>query len=274
MHPDSGIDHALPHPAPTGATIYHWRGGLLLLAQTLLLDRPTAPIAATLRIALGQPYTIEVEDRILTTRASLVAPKQCRKQLTAVNSELALFYLPIERPEYASLRQRLGNEPIVELDIALFEPVLSRLRAAFERRLSGPQVKVLALDTLALVAGPADVAPAIDPRISKVCTLLAETPLNQFDLNALARKVHLSPSRLRSLFKQQIGHPIGEYARWCATWLGVNLWQPGRTFTDIAFDAGFFDLAHSDRTFVEVFGMSPSLAIDSNFVTLINCDQS
>ena len=120
--------HDAEHPAPHGATIYHWHGGLLLLTNSLYLDRPTSPIAATLRIALGEPYTIEVEGRVLTTRASLVGPKRCRNRITAVNSDMALFYLPIERPEYAGLRTLLGQEAVVELSLDIFEPVLPRLR--------------------------------------------------------------------------------------------------------------------------------------------------
>lgn len=86
----------LPHPAPQGTTIYHWHGGLLLLAKTLVLDRPTSPVAATLRIALGKPYTIEVQDRRLTTRASLVGSKVCHKAITAIGSDLAPLYFAVE----------------------------------------------------------------------------------------------------------------------------------------------------------------------------------
>ena len=264
--------HDAEHPAPYGATIYHWHGGLLLLTNSLYLDRPTAPIAATLRIALGEPYTIEVEGRVLTTRASLVGPKRCRNRITAVNSDMALFYLPIERPEYAGLRTLLGQEAVVELSLDIFEPVLPRLRQIFKGELSGPEVKALTDETLLLAAGSLAAPVEIDWRIRKVCDLLARTPLNQFDLDRLAEQVHLSASRLRSLFRQQIGHPIGEYARWSAVWQAVAKWKEGKTFTDVALEAGFFDLAHADRTCVEVFGMRPSLATDTGFVRLICCD--
>ncbi|MES2719355.1 MAG: AraC family transcriptional regulator [Pseudomonadota bacterium] len=264
--------HDAQHPAPHGATIYHWHGGLLMLTNSLYLDRPTAPIAATLRIALGEPYTIEVEGRVLTTRASLVGPKRCRNRITAVNSDMALFYLPIERPEYAGLRALLGKEAVVELPLETFDPVLARLRQIFNDQLSGSEVKALTDETLLLAAGSLTVTEEIDWRIRKVCDLLARTPLNQFDLEGLAKQVHMSASRLRSLFRQQIGYPIGEYARWSAMWQAVSKWRKDKTFTDVALEAGFFDLAHADRTCMEVFGMRPSLATDTGFVRLICCD--
>ena len=95
---------------------------------------------------------------------------------------------------------------------------------------------------------------------------MANMPLNEFNIENLAQQVYLSSSRLRSLFKQNIGHSIGEYARWSAVWQAVDQYTPGRSFTDVAMETGFFDLPHVSRTFVEVFGISPSLAIDSDFI--------
>ena len=254
------------YPSAEGMSLYYWHGGLLLLARTLMLNRPTTSIAATLRIALGDPYTIEVEGRELTTRASIVAPKSRRASVNACDSDMALFYLPVERPEYSSLRRRFGSEPVIELDLADFNPVLPRLRLAFDGKLAGPEIKALVYETLGIVAGPAADAVAIDPRILYCCEVLATLPLNEFNIDSLAQQVHLSSSRLRSLFKQSIGHSIGEYARWSAVWLAMGRYTPDRSFTEVAMEAGFFDLAHVSRTFVEVFGISPSLAVDSDFL--------
>lgn len=263
---------SLPHPAPQGVTIYHWHGGLLLLARTLVLTRPTSPIAATLRIALDAPYTIDVEGQTLVTYASLVAPKRERRRVVALQSDIALLYLPIERPEYTALRQRLGAQALITFERTHFAAVLPRLRQAFDGALTAAEVKALAVDTLALVAGPLTVPRTMDERIHKICARLAVTPLDQQDIERLAAEVHLSPAWLRALFKREVGSSIGEYGRWCATWQAVGHWKPGRSFTEASMEAGFFDLAHIDKTFAEVFGMSPSLATDERFVRLIHCD--
>ena len=243
----------------------------MLLARTLVLRRPTSPIAATLRIALDEPYEIDVEGRQLRTRASLVAPKRCRRSVTAVGSDLVLLYVPIEWPEHTGLRRLLGDAPIVELDFERFAPVLPGLRAAFNGRLDGAGVKALARQTLGLLASPED-AEALDARVREACRLLADTPLNEFRTEAIARRLHLSPSRLRALFRQDIGYPIGEYARWSAVWQTVGQWRPGKRFTEAALDGGFYDLAHADHAFLEVFGMTPSAVTDPGLVSLIDCD--
>ena len=90
--------------------------------------------------------------------------------------------------------------------------------------------------------------------------------------DALAAQVHLSPSRLRELFKQQVGTTIGEYARWQSIWRMTFLWKDGVKFTDLAIEAGFHDLAHADRVFLESFGISPSSLIDSRYFRLVQCN--
>lgn len=261
----------LPHPAPAGTTIYHWQGGLLLLARTLVLTRPTMPISATLRLAISKPYTVEVEDCSLETRASLVGSKRLRKRIVAVDSDMALFYFPIEWPEYAGLRKALDAKAMLELDIARFAPVMDRLQDAFSGRLTGAQVRELSRDTLALVVDAEEPYDPLDPRIRRACEILATTPLDAFTPQRIAEQVALSPSRLRALFKQQVGHSIGEYARWSAVWQAMGHWRPERTFGEAAATAGFYDLAHGDKAFTEVFGMSPSLATNPQFVNLIRC---
>lgn len=261
------------HPAPVGATIYYWHCGLLLLAPTLVLDRPTSPLSVTLRIACREPYTIEVEGRTLTTRASLVGSKAGRRRITAINSDIALFYLSPERPEYAALLDVLGGEPMVDLDVERFAPILPTLRSAFDGSLGGAAVKTLVHDAVRALTGvDAPPKPPLDLRIGKACEILDQLSLSEVNLEALAQQVHLSPSRLRDLFKQQTGSTVGDYARWQAVWRAVFLWKQGRKLTDVAVEAGFYDLAHADRTFVEVFGMNPSTAIDPRFVRIVNCD--
>ena len=263
----------LPHPAPAGVTIYYWPCSLVLLARSLILDRPTGPLSATLRIACGEPYTIEVEGRTLRTRASLVAPKAERKRVIAQNSDIALFYLPVDMPEYAGLKSVLGDQPVLDLPIADFEPYLPTIRRAMTETLPPAEIRALADRMVETVTGRnmPGVEP-IDPRVTAACRVLDELPLSEVTVDAVAGQVHLSPSRLRELFKRQTGFTLGEYARWRAVWRAALYWKRGRTLTDVAVRAGFHDLAHADRAFNEVFGMNPSTAIDPRYVTLINCE--
>ena len=90
-------------------------------------------------------------------------------------------------------------------------------------------------------------------------------------LTALARRLCLSPSRLRHLFKEVTGNTVSHYARWAAVWRVVSLWSQGRRLTEIAQEVRFHDLAHLDHAFNEVFGLNPSSVINPENVTLIRC---
>jgi AraC-like DNA-binding protein len=255
-----------------GATIYYWKRGLLLLAPTLVLDRPTSPLTATLHIACREPYTIEVEGRCLKTRASLVAPRAERRRVVAVNSDIALFYFPLEMSEYSGLKNVLNGESLIDLPYAPFEPLLPALRQAMTGELHGDEARTLIDDAVKAITGRAPpVMPPRDPRIEKACRLIDVMPLDEVHLDTLATQVHLSPSRLRELFKLQVGTTIGEYARWQSIWRMSNLWKEGVKFTDLAIEAGFHDLAHADRVFLESFGISPSSLIDSRYFKLVQC---
>lgn len=95
--------------------------------------------------------------------------------------------------------------------------------------------------------------------------------MNEVRIDRLASQVHLSESRLRELFKCQVGATIGEYSRWQAIWRAANLWRSGRKLTDVAIEAGFHDLAHADKVFVETFGIQPSIITDPRLFNLVQC---
>ena len=215
------------HPTPQGMTFYFWECTLLLLARSLLLDRPTGPLAATLRIACDQPYTIEVGDKKLVTRASLAGPKAERRKIIAMNSNMALFYLPLEVPEYAGLAELLESESLVEIPFHQVEPFVPTLQRAMREIMPAAQIKALVADVVTAIGGPGKGVDQVDPRVEMARQVLADMRLNEVSLESVSSRVNLSPSRLRDLFKRQTGFTIGEYARWRAVWRACALWQRG-----------------------------------------------
>lgn len=244
----------------------------MLLAPSLILDRPTSPLCATLRIACKNPYSISVDDKEIVTKASLVAPKAGRKRIVALDSDMALFYLPLDAPENAGLKEMLGTEPIIELPFRMFEPFVELIQQAMYSDIKPEQMKELARDVVAAITGkPFAPARELDPRISLAYKVLDEMPLNEVSLAAVAEKVHLSTSRVRELFKAETGFTITDYARWRSVWRMCLEWKAGKQFTQLALDAGFHDLAHADKVFIDIFGMNPSQAFDPKFVRLTSC---
>jgi methylphosphotriester-DNA--protein-cysteine methyltransferase len=75
----------------------------------------------------------------------------------------------------------------------------------------------------------------------------------------VAAAAHLSPDRLRHLFKEQVGCTISHYARTAAVWRALSQWAHGEPLTAVAHDVGFHDYAHSHHAFCEMFGFPPSM---------------
>lgn len=272
----------MPKPAsvsPVGMTVYYGARGFVLLAHTFVLDRAQSPyhrLSMTLLIARGRPFVIEIGDGTrLTTHAALVAPKVLRRRIAAVKSDIAILDLAIDTPEFAALAPVLRGHSMVGLEIERFAHLRRSLGEAAAGRLSCRSMKDVVRHAVQAVCGKLPERPALSPHIGRVRQLLHEMPLREVRLETLARCVHLSPSRLRHLFKEATGSSVTQYARWASVWQAAAMWvNGGKSWTEIAQEAGFYDLAHLDRAFNEFFGLNPSAFTDPRYVRLLHCAEA
>jgi AraC-like DNA-binding protein len=99
-----------------------------------------------------------------------------------------------------------------------------------------------------------------DERVTKIVEYIRT---NYFEQNitpqTFADIVFLSPSRLASLFKEQTGSSLSKYLLWTRLRqvIYLTLSDRERSLTDIAYDAGFYDLPQLNKYMYEMFGMPP-----------------
>lgn len=79
-------------------------------------------------------------------------------------------------------------------------------------------------------------------------------------LPALARKIGLSPGRLRHLFVAETGIPFRRYLLWERLNRALSLGFGGTSWTEAAYAANFADSAHLSRTCQRMFGLAPTRA--------------
>lgn len=108
-----------------------------------------------------------------------------------------------------------------------------------------------------------DALPARDARLDAVLSLL-QSSLDQETASgrrAMAAALGISDSRFSHWFREATGMPVRSYKKWLRLVRGIEQVLAGGRLTDAAHSAGFSDQAHFTRTFVEMFGLSPSNAL-------------
>nr|WP_298169343.1 AraC family transcriptional regulator [uncultured Pseudomonas sp.] len=231
-----------------------------------MLDRSQNPyrrLSATLLIAGKEPFQLEIgDDIVIRSRVALIAPKVLRRRLIAHDSNLAIFDVPIQAPEFSALDSAMSGQPAITPSLKRFAHLLPRLSRAFAGTTSPAEVRDLFIDTANALAPSPRAGRPLNPRIVKAIELIDQLPLNSVTLDALAAQLHLSPSRLRHLFKEETGSTIRRFSREMAVRRAITQWAQGRSLTDVAHEAGLYDVAHLHHAFVEMFGVNPSAVID------------
>ena len=87
--------------------------------------------------------------------------------------------------------------------------------------------------------------------------------------------MHLSESRLRHLFKEQVGQPIQNFMLWMKVVNSLNLVLKGEQLTQVAHDSGFWDSSHMNRSYKELLGVAPgSIQQYVDDLKIISCNTS
>ncbi len=101
----------------------------------------------------------------------------------------------------------------------------------------------------------------LDPRLRKVMAELSGPEALQKSIDRTARKIGISPARLRHLSKQQMGMSISVWRRWFSLKSALRALGSGTSIADAAHTAGFSDQAHLTRVARSTLGVSPGKLI-------------
>ena len=85
----------------------------------------------------------------------------------------------------------------------------------------------------------------------------------------LARRVGLRQRELSARFRGETGLTIRRYVLWVRLKAAVSELAKQRTLTEVAHAAGFADAAHLSRTFVQMFGVSPSESVAASEIRVL-----
>lgn len=96
-----------------------------------------------------------------------------------------------------------------------------------------------------------------DERIVKAIEFIEQTE-RALKVKEVAHHVALSESRLRYLFKKEVGQSIQSFMLWMKVLHSVNPILKGEPLTQTAYNVGFWDASHMNRSYKELLGIAPS----------------
>jgi AraC-like DNA-binding protein len=95
-----------------------------------------------------------------------------------------------------------------------------------------------------------------DPRIIEACQLIRKKSA-ELDVNGLAARFHLSPSRFAHLFKVNTSWSVTAYVNSCRVAHATLLTGTDLSIKEIAFRTGFGNSSTFSHKFKKITGMSP-----------------
>ncbi len=253
-------DEALGWRTPR-TTVVLWPGQAIYLGmgQSFTLHRHHA---VQISISLGAPLQVRTRaSGPYTEQQSFIVGPDIPHQVETTG--VPSFVLWSEARALADLARRLSTTSASSLP-ALPEDLLNVLLPVLLA--SGGQVpdeqagQAILSHVLTTLIGPTWDEGSNDPRIASALSLVTPQFLVEQSqpITSLATCVHLSPSRFRHLFRNEMGMSVQSYLRWKRLWAALRTSARGASLTEAAHAAGFADSAHLTRVFRATFGMQPS----------------
>ncbi|MDO3723029.1 AraC family transcriptional regulator [Marinobacter sp. chi1] len=236
----------------------HWH-----VVGRLMPNRPHRHISASWLVGLDGCFRIRVDGHWRMTRAVLVAP-DVEQSLEPGDTRMWCAQLDPDSRYWRSLCHLLEERSWVEVSHSVEE-----LDSIADMGCAGVHEALLNI-LQALGERPEP----LDDRVQQVCGLLrAELP-ERIQVASLAASVGLSPSRLSHLFRQQVGVPLRRFLLHLKVNQVLAHWERGKTVSQLALDAGFYDQPHFVRTARDMFDALPSEYVTTGWFNVCRCGLS
>lgn len=239
--------------------MYAWDGALLYAAQALRNARH-AHFPALLQVALQAPFALTLDDgRRGYHEVAVMAPSVPHSTDTEGQPFLDILIDP-DDDLYRYLHPLLDGAPLRSLPAQRIAHLLPRGTALLHGEVDSAEASDLLLQLLqALCPQPLARLPW-DERTLRACAWMrASIPQAVPTIAQVAAHVGLSQSRLMHLFSEDLGLPMRQYLLWLRLRHAMRLGAEGRTLTEIALGAGFYDHAHFTRTARRMIEFAPSV---------------
>lgn len=239
--------------------LYLWADHLQVVGR-LQPNKTHRHISASLLVGLDGAFQLECDGQWRTTRAALVAP-DVPQALDPGDTRIWGAHLDPDSGHWLQLRSLLAGTTSVDLPVTDWEGIAE----------DQPGCSVMEQRLAELVARYGAEPSSLDPRIQQCCQYLRETLPDKLDLSELASAVNLSSSRLTHLFRAELGVAPRRFLLHLKMKRALTHWEPGKSVSQLAAEAGFYDQPHLLRTAREMFDALPSVYVSPEGFQLCRC---
>ena len=243
---------------------YVWDGGFLALGRAQPVVPRHAHHAIQIVVALAGEIAVQDGAQVWRSGRGIVVGPDREHAFDAQGAFAAMLFVDPESTEGAWLRAALQGDVtlIPERRVAACVTELARFR---DLPLESLEIGALIRHCVQALSAGALPARRLDPRVTQLLHRIQRSDDLRLSLAAAARAACLSPSRLQHVFKQQLGLPFRRYVLWRKVTRAMLAMGREGTATAAAHAADFADAAHLTRTFVEMFGIPPTVMLRGVF---------
>ncbi|HXE57833.1 MAG TPA: helix-turn-helix transcriptional regulator [Gemmatimonadales bacterium] len=242
------------------ALVYFWDGGWIGVGRGGGVVPPHSHHAVQISIGLDGPIRFRHEEGPWREyQAAAVLPDEPHA-FDGAGTLIAMIFIEPESREGRWLRDSL-REPVAAVSTDRLADLLPALRE-FQDRRPGPEpaARLIGGVVHALCAGPPPLRP-MDGRIVRALEVIRSRDVRGLRLEDVAKVVFLSPSRFAHLFSDEVGLPFRRYLLWRKLSRAMEEFARGSNLSQSAHAAGFSDSAHLTRTWIQMFGMPPTVML-------------
>ncbi len=238
-----------------------WRGGAVHL-RSCTATRLSPDLHAHFALQLTVGFAGDVSLRCGRRDPERLAPGWLIRSdqphwLSGSGAGVTFFWDPVS-PAGRLIATRLSKEGVVALEPGECAGIRRELKDCWERGWRCSDLRASSDRIAHLVARPGSPLTPIDRRVHIALRLLQSDPAGNSSLPELARRTHLSESRLAHLFRRDVGIPVRQYRLTLRMEQAVREIAAGGSLTRAAYAAGFADPAHFCRICRRMFGGPPS----------------
>lgn len=229
--------------------------------------------AVQIGISLGTPFRIH-QDRNAppVLYRGFIAPPNVPHQVGSADISSLFMWVEAESPLASALMTVYSPHRVSPLSNELYQQLISEPNLQLTCT-TAREIVYRMYDYMGV--RPFDINP-IDVRLQSVIASIRQ-PRESADpllTRTLATQVSLSPSRLRHLFREQVGVSIQQFMLWQKLLSAISATLDGASLTEAAHKAGFSDSAHLSRTFRQMFGIKPSDIFSNSHYVQVNACRS